>query len=270
MDFSALAALSDERIDVITGALLIAKDEYPGLDVERERSRLDELAKPLGRLDGLDAAEQATLVSEYLFGECGFRGNSEDYYDPKNTFLNDVLDRRRGIPISLSVVYAEVAKRGGVVANGIGFPGHFLVRIESESSGPIVVDPFGCGRIVGPGALDSLLERAHRRARKVDRSLLQPAPPRAVLVRMLMNLKGIYASRGELARLLVVLSRILELEPDSPNDRRDRGLIAMRLGSPRVAESDLRRYLELSPEAGDVPEVRRALGSVVDRGSPAN
>jgi regulator of sirC expression with transglutaminase-like and TPR domain len=145
-----------------------------------------------------------------------------------------------------------------------------LVRVESESGEPLVVDPFGAGRIVGAGALESLLGRANSRSRRIDRSMLAPASPRSILLRVLANLKGIYASRGELARLLVVLSRILELAPDSPTDRRDRGLIAMRLGSPRVAESDFRRYLELSPEAGDVAEVRRALGMVVDRATSAN
>jgi regulator of sirC expression with transglutaminase-like and TPR domain len=270
MDFATLAALPDERLDLLTGALLIAKDEYPGLEVSHERARIDALAAPLGRLDGLDAADQATLLSEQLFGDQGFRGNADDYYDPRNSYLNTVLDRRLGIPITLSVLYTEVARRAGVPASGVGFPGHFLVRIETDSGEPLVVDPFGGGRIVGRGTLESLIEKAPPGTKRSQRALLAPASARTVLVRMLANLKGVYAARGDLARLLVVISRILELSPNSANDFRDRGFVAMRLGSPRVAEGDLRRYLELQPEAGDVAEVRKILGKLSDRVSAFN
>lgn len=269
MDFSSLACLPDERMDVLTGALLIAKDEYPHLDVARERARIDALAMPLGRLDGLDAAEQATIVAEHLFGECGFRGNADDYYDPRNSFVNAVLDRRLGIPITLSLVYTEVARRAGVPASGVGFPGHFLVRIETDSGDPLMIDPFGGGRVVGRGTIESLLERGPGKKRG-GRALFVPASPRSVLSRMLGNLKGVYATRGELARLLVVISRILELNPDSSADVRDRALVAMRLGSTRVAESDLRRYLELSPEASDVAEIRRTLAKLSTRSAGWN
>jgi len=259
MDFASLAALPDDRMDVLVGALLIAKDEYPALDIPSESSRLDEIAAPLGRLDGLDAAEQASTLAERLFGECGFRGNAEDYYDPRNSFLNDVLDRRLGIPITLSLVYTEVARRAGVPANGVSFPGHFLVRIETVSGEPLMIDPFGGGRVVGRGTLDSLIERGRERAR-TKRSLVAAASPRTILSRMLVNLKGVYASRGELSRLLVVISRLLELSPDSAGELRDRGLVAMRLGATRVAESDLRRYVELFPNASDSEEMRRIVG----------
>ena len=269
MDFASLAALPDERIDVLTGALLIAKDEYPHLDVEHEEARIDEIAAPLGRLDGLDAADQASLLSERLFGECGFRGNAEDYYDPRNSYLNAVLDRRLGIPITLSLVYTEVARRAGVPASGVGFPGHFLVRIETESGEPLMVDPFGGGRVVGRGTLESLLDQG-RTAKRASRAALAPASPRTVLARMLGNLKGVYAARGELSRLLVVTSRLLELCPDSATDVRDRGLIAMRLGSPRVAEEDLARYLALEPEAADVAEIRRIVGRLREQRPQVN
>jgi len=266
MDFASFAALPDERLDVLTGALLIARDEYAGLDVAKERARVDALALPLGRLDGRSAESQASLLAEHLFTTLGFRGNSDEYYDPRNSFLNDVLDRRLGIPITLSVIYVEVARRAGVVANGIGFPGHFLVRIETESGDPLVVDPFEAGRVVGRDTLESMLPRGMR----LDRATLAPANPRAVLERMLGNLKAIYATRGELSRLLVVLSRLLELDPGLLDDRRDRGLIAMRLGSRDVAESDLREYLELAPEAGDAADIRRMLSRLKARTSPAN
>lgn len=269
MDFASLAALPDERIDVLMGALLIAKDEYPSLDVLHEKRRIDEIAAPLGRLDGLDAADQATLLSERLFGDCGFRGNADDYYDPRNSYVNAVLDRRLGIPITLSLVYTEVARRAGVPASGVGFPGHFLVRIETESGEPLMIDPFGAGRVVGRGTLESLLERGPT-PKRTSRALLAPANPRNILARMLGNLKGVYAARGELSRLLVVTSRLLELSPDSAADVRDRGLIAMRLGSPRVAEEDLARYLALEPEAADVAEIRRIVGRLREQTTAFN
>jgi regulator of sirC expression with transglutaminase-like and TPR domain len=264
MDFSSLAALPDERIDVLRGALLVAKDEYPTLDVARETARLDELAAPLGRLDGLAPADQASLIAERLFVECGFRGNEDDYYDPKNSFMNTVLDRRLGIPITLSLLYIEVARRAGVPASGVGFPKHFLVRIETESGEPLLVDPFGGGRVVGRGTLESWLDRGTRSPRG-GRAIVAPLSSRAILVRLLGNLKGVYASRGELSRLLVVISRMLELSPDSTDNLRDRGFVAMRLGAPRVAEGDFRRYLDLCPEAGDVAEVRRLLTKLSSR-----
>ncbi len=269
MDFATLAALPDDRIDALTGALLIAKDEYPSLDLAFERRRLDEIAAPLSGLGDREAAEQATTLAERLFGDCGFRGNADDYYDPRNSFMNAVLDRRLGIPITLSLVYTEVAKRAGVHASGVGFPGHFLVRIETDSGEPLMIDPFGGGRVVGRGTLDSLLERGPG-AKRVSRTLLSPASPRAILSRMLGNLKGVYAARGELSRLLVVTSRILELSPDSAADVRDRGLVAMRLGSPQVAEADLKRYLDLEPEAPDVAEIRRIVGKLSVRAVSVN
>jgi regulator of sirC expression with transglutaminase-like and TPR domain len=269
MDFATLAALPDDRIDVLTGALLIAKDEFPSLDIAHEKHRIDEIAEPLGRLGDLDAADQAALLSERLFGDCGFRGNADDYYDPRNSYLNAVLDRRLGIPITLSLVYTEVARRAGVPASGVGFPGHFLVRIETDSGEPLMIDPFGNGRVVGRGTLESLLERGPTNKR-TSRALLAPATPRTVLARMLGNLKGVYAARGELSRLLVVTSRLLELSPDSATDVRDRGLIAMRLGSPRVAEADLARYLTLEPEASDVAEIRRIVGRLREQTTAFN
>jgi regulator of sirC expression with transglutaminase-like and TPR domain len=226
VDFQTLARLPDERIDVLTGALLIARDAYPTLRVDVARAEVEDLAGPLGQLGGLDAEIQADRVSDHLFGACGFRGNTDDYYDPRNSFLNDVLERRLGIPITLSVLYVEVARRAGVTAHGIGFPGHFLVRVERESGPPLVVDPFVGGRIVGRSMLDSMARDAPA-ARRLARSLIAPASPRDVLSRMLANLKAVYAAQGDVARVLVVTSRILELLPDLPSELRDRGRLAL-------------------------------------------
>src|SRR6185369_878017 len=121
------------------------------------RSRIDAIAAPVGRLEGCSAEEQASVLAEHLFSALGFRGNAEEYYDPRNSFMNDVLDRRLGIPISLSILYVEVARRAGVRASGVGFPGHFLVRIERESGDPLIVDPFNSGRVLGRPTLESML-----------------------------------------------------------------------------------------------------------------
>ncbi|HVU01259.1 MAG TPA: tetratricopeptide repeat protein [Polyangiaceae bacterium] len=258
MDFSTLAALPDERMDVLRGALLVARDEFPTLSLERETARIDELAEPLGSLSGIGAGDQAVLLAEHLFGVHGFRGNHDEYYDPKNSYLNAVLDRKLGIPITLSILYVEVARRAGVPASGVSFPRHFLVRIETETGEPLLVDPFGGGRVVGRGTLESWLERGPTPVRNL-RARLSAASPGTILLRLLANLKGVYATRGDLSRLLVVISRMLELSPDSADDLRDRAFVAMRLGVPRVAEGDFRRYLDLCPEAGDVAEVRRLL-----------
>src|SRR5580704_18993410 len=161
--FEQLAALPDECIDVATGAALIARDTYASLDVDGLILRFDELAAPL-RSRGLSALapeDQADALSSYVCEDLGFRGNEQDYYDPRNTLLPDVLDRRLGIPITLSLVYCEVARRCGVFARGISFPGHFLARIDSRDGqdDPVVVDPFFAGRRLDRAALSKLLKR---------------------------------------------------------------------------------------------------------------
>lgn len=259
MDFRAYAAQSDDRLDLLTGALLIAKDAYPGLDVEAQIRRIDELAQPLlGRgLAALPAVAQAQILADHLFSISGFRGNTEDYYDPRNSLLNDVLDRRTGIPITLSIVYIEVSRRVGVQARGVGFPGHFLVRVD-DSEGTVIVDPFSGGQMLSEGALTQLLARGGARI-KLDRAMLAPTPVRHIVARVLMNLRGIYAARADYARLLVVLDRLIDLVPEVTDEVRERGLLLARLGAPGAALDDLRRYVRALPHAGDVPEVQKMI-----------
>jgi regulator of sirC expression with transglutaminase-like and TPR domain len=261
--FEQLAALPDECIDVATGAALIARDAYATLDVDRLLARFDDLAAPLSSrgLASLPAAEQADALSHLLYEELGFRGNEQDYYDPKNSFLPDVLDRKTGIPITLAIVYGEVARRSGVRARGISFPGHFLVRVDPEGSedSPVLVDPFFGGRRLDEPALQKLLERASPSQKLPLGEQLLPAGPRTVLVRMLINLKWIYATRGDFARALLALDRIISLTPDSVPALRERGLLAARLGSVEGARADLSRLLELVPQAPDASMIRQRL-----------
>jgi len=261
--FEQLAQLPDECIDVATGAALIARDAYATLDVDRLVARFDEMAAPLlgQSLPALPLADQADAVSKHVFGELGFRGNEHDYYDPQNSLLPDVLDRRLGIPITLALVYCEIARRSGVQARGISFPGHFLVRIDQpgHDDAPVTVDPFFSGRRLEEAALQKLLERAAVSQKFAIDEHLAPASARTMLVRMLINLKWIYATRGDFARALLALDRIISLTPDSVPALRERGLLAARLGSVEAARADLSRLLELVPQSPDAGSIRRQL-----------
>jgi regulator of sirC expression with transglutaminase-like and TPR domain len=259
--FEELARVADESLDVGVGAALIARDAHPTLDVGRLLARLDDLASAVALPKGASPAEQADCISGYLYGGLGFRGNEHDYYDPRNSLLPDVLERKLGIPISLAVLYCEVARRVGVRARGVSFPGHFLVRVDGASHDgdePIVVDPFFGGRRLDRPALQKLLERAAP-GQPLEPKHLSAASPRTILVRMLINLKWIHSTRGDLARSLLALDRIITLTPDSVAALRERGLLAARLGAVEAARADLSRLLELVPAAPDAGAIRATL-----------
>lgn len=274
LTFEALAALPDDSLDVAAGAALIARDAYPRVDTVQLLGRFDALAAPLAA-DGVGSVaprEQARRVSEHLYDTLGFRGNEGDYYDPRNSFLPDVLDRKLGIPITLALVYCEIARRAGVRARGVGFPGHFLVRVDGPEGddAPHVVDPFHGGRLLGRVELQSLLHRAAPTQKLDPAQHLVPATARATLVRMLINLKWVYTTRGDLARALLALDRIILLSPDSTAALRERGLLAARLGSVEGARADLSRLLELAPEAPDAESIRRQLSDLRGKSSVLN
>jgi regulator of sirC expression with transglutaminase-like and TPR domain len=276
--FEQLAKLPEECIDVATGAALIARDAHAGLDVARLIARFDDLAAPLADRDlaALSPEAQADAVSEHLYAQLGFRGNEQDYYDPKNSLLPDVLDRKLGIPITLALVYCEVAQRVGVRARGVSFPGHFLVRVDrpgadgDDAPPPVAVDPFFGGRRLDAPALQKLLERAAPSQKLCVGEHLAPASARTVLVRMLINLKWIYATRGDFARALLALDRIISLTPDSVPALRERGLLAARLGAVEAARADLSRLLELVPQAPDAGTIRQRLEELRAKASVLN
>jgi regulator of sirC expression with transglutaminase-like and TPR domain len=274
--FEDLGGLPDDRIDVAVGAALVARDAYASTDVARLVARLDELAAgaPFVARDlaALSTEEQAAALSDYLYERLGFRGNEQDYYDPKNSLLPDVLERRLGIPITLALVYCEVARRVGVRARGVSFPGHFLVRVDAagHEDAPTVVDPFFGGRCLDRGALEKLLERAAPGQTLVATTHLAAASARTILVRMLINLKWIYATRGDLARSLLALDRIITLTPDSIPALRERGFLAARLGAVEAARADLSRLLELVPTAPDAGAIRERLAELRAKASPLN
>lgn len=266
--FEELAKRTDDEIDVALGAALIAKDVYPDLQVGPLLAKLDELAHPLTSISMTEkgARGQADELAHYLYDACGFSGNEADYYDPKNSLLPDVLERRLGIPISLALVYTEVARRAGITARGVAFPGHFLVRIDTAKEAPLLVDPFFGGRVLDDAGLKQILARVTGDERPVLPHYLEAASARSILVRMLVNLRAIYLSRGDMARAMLAVDRMLCLTPDAPEPLRERGLLSMRLGAIEAARSDLERFLELAPNAQDAPAIRARLKEL--RGKP--
>ncbi|MCA9598963.1 MAG: tetratricopeptide repeat protein [Myxococcales bacterium] len=270
MEFHDFARQPDQQLDVGLGALLIAKDAYPSLDLALEQARLDALGLGPGALRELPPLSQARVLSEHLYGELGFRGNDSDYYDPRNSYLNDVMERRVGIPITLAVIYQDVARRAGVSASGVNFPGHFLLRIDAPDHAPLFIDPFHGGGVLDRDALFRLWAEVTGGKAEVDDKVLRATSSRQTLVRMLMNLRAIYATRGDYRALYLVLDRIVELAPDSASEVRDRGLLAAKLGAPRAALEDLALYLSMAPQAGDVAEVRRIVDAIEGKIGPEN
>ncbi|MBD9367071.1 SirB1 family protein [Xanthomonas sp. XNM01] len=261
-DWNTLAALDDERLPLLSTALLIARDEYPDLDPDQYDAQVqahaDHLRPEVAAIDVIPLKMAA--INRHLFDELGYSGNHDEYYDPRNSYLNQVLDRRLGNPISLAMVQMEVAHRLGIPLDGISFPGHFLVRLPVDD-GLLVMDPFNGGR---PLAVEELRERArpHLGEMPDDRVLLQilsPAPSRAILTRMLRNLHGLYAEAEAWDRAARSADRVLKLSPDQPDAVRDRGLAYLHMDYLPGARRDLARYLHLAPDAGDAATVREQL-----------
>jgi regulator of sirC expression with transglutaminase-like and TPR domain len=223
--FAHVCSRPEPELDLAEAALLLGDIAYGDVDVASGVAELDALGRAakrsIDRVDG-DAARVEALL-QFLYGESGFHGNQADYYDPRNSFVGDVLARRTGIPISLALVIVEVARRAGVEAQGVSFPSHFLVR-SPVPGGMLVVDPFE-GRLLGVNELRGLYARAiGSRAnasapRDVPPKLLEPAPKKQILLRMLTNLRGVYASTGDEARVRQVLERVEVLCPNDDTRR---------------------------------------------------
>jgi regulator of sirC expression with transglutaminase-like and TPR domain len=264
--FAHIAQLPDEEIDLARTALLISAIEEPQLDMSHQLELLDSLAAAASRRlgDGGGPLYCANVLSEYLFEEVGFQGNDEDYYDPRNSFLDEVLRRRLGIPITLSLVYIEVGKRVGLPMVGVGMPGHFLIRHRDEEG--LVLDPFEKGIVLSE-------EECIQKFRQVvppripwDVQHLEPIDNREFISRMLRNLKGIFWDRKDFHRALPMVDRLVVLEPDVIQERRDRGLVHYQLQNYPEALEDLEFYVDYGRSASDggvhrlVRELRSRLG----------
>jgi regulator of sirC expression with transglutaminase-like and TPR domain len=266
--FAALLARPEESIDLAEAALLIACEEYPSLEPGRYLAQLDRMGAALAaRLSPRAEAEAAAAVmNEYLFQEEGFRGNSDAYYDPRNSFLNEVLDRRVGIPITLSAVYMEIGRRAGVPVSGVGLPGHFVVKLEAAGH-EILVDPFHAGAILTKAHCQERLDRIFGGRVKVEPRMLEAVTPKQMLERMLRNLKAIYAKEGDHERTLRVLELLLRLRPANPEDLRDRGLVYAALDCYALAVRDLEAYLSNTAPAKRTKELLSALETLRLRAS---
>jgi regulator of sirC expression with transglutaminase-like and TPR domain len=295
--FATLAGIgiSDDAIDLTRAALLISRTRYPNLDIEAYAARMDSLAR---RVEGLvpkadspsatngvaeevpklDARQTISALNYVLFGELGLRGNRDDYYDPRNSFLNDVLDRGLGIPISLSVVYLEVARRIGFPVAGIGMPGHFLLQYrpttDTDSDGKlpgmnqpdlnqpdpnqeVLIDCFNQGHTLSPEDCQERLNEIYSGEMHLRPEFLHPVNHRQILTRMLNNLKTVYLSTRDFRKALIIADLMLVIRPHSAEDVKQRALLRYSLEMHNLAAQDLEEYLRLAPAAEDVDEVKQ-------------
>jgi regulator of sirC expression with transglutaminase-like and TPR domain len=268
--FAALVA-DDGQISQLEAAVAIGQDADPGLDVQGVLAEIDALAARLKKRIAADAAplQRLRYLNRYFFQELGFAGNVNDYYDPANSYLHRVLATRRGIPITLALIYIEIAQQIGLEARGVSFPGHFLIKLKM-SQGEVVIDPFN-GRSLSRDDLDERIAPYRRRHGLLEDAelplglFLQTATARAVLARMLRNLKEIHRGAEDWSHLLAVMQRLVVLLPDDWEERRDRGLVRAELGDAPGALEDLRVYLAEQPGADDA----RAIAARVDELSAA-
>jgi regulator of sirC expression with transglutaminase-like and TPR domain len=272
--FEEIVSQEDSKIDLAHACLMIARDAYPDLDVYRYLGEIERLAIRLrARLPANGGAEERVVaLNQFLFDDLGYAGNADDYYDPRNSYLNEVIDRKTGIPITLAIVYMEIGRRIGLPLDGVSFPGHFLVRLRLRG-GTLVLDPFAGGAPQSESELRSRLQRVIPEGVAADvpvaelplDQFLEPATKRQILGRMLRNLKGIYRERDKPEQMLAVLNRMLVLSPNAAAELRERGFIYQRLECWRFALKDLTDYLEREPDAPDLDDVRASLMDLTAR-----
>ena len=258
--FREMVSRPPEQIDLAAAALMIAFDEYPGLRISEYVERIDLLAEKTAAFLNPDAGPMDVIqsINYQLFEIEGFRGNQQDYYDPRNSFLNEVLDRKTGIPITLSVLYMEIGRRLGLNVEGVGMPGHFIVSCH-DNGVRIFVDPFGQGEILLEEGCQRKLAQLHGKEFRFDRSSLDAVDHRQILTRMLSNLKVIYWNQQNFAKALATIERILFIHPSSPTELRDHGFAHYQLSHLSSAIQSWSLYLELRPDAPDAAEVSKNL-----------
>jgi regulator of sirC expression with transglutaminase-like and TPR domain len=261
-----LAGAQADEVSLAEGALLIAAEEYDDLDVAAYLQRIDAMGAALRQRlrEDISTSDALVALNRYVFEELGFSGNADDYYDPRNSYLNDVIERRLGIPITLSVLYIEIGRRIGLPLQGVSFPSHFLVTCALRD-GTVVIDAFARGASLG---VEDLQERLRPLAKDIEldermlRTLLVPAAPRDVFTRMLRNLRAIHESRGDHLKALAASSRILMLAPEAADEYRHRAGLYMKLECARAALSDWKRYVALEPHAGDAEDARARIAEL--------
>jgi regulator of sirC expression with transglutaminase-like and TPR domain len=261
--FAALVDHDQEGFRLAEAALLIAQEEYATLDVTAYLTRINSIADTIKAQLALELDPMRIVqgINTQLFDELGFRGNQEQYNDPRNSFLNDVIERRLGIPITLSVLYIEIGRLVGLPIAGVGLPGHFIIKYTAQPE-PFWIDPFNRGTVMTREDCQQLLQQFYGEKLPWNEAFLDPVSDHNILQRMLNNLKIIYARQGEHRRALSVIERILVLSPDLPYEIRDRGLVHYQLGHLQAALHDLQRYLELFQEAPDAVTITRHIDAL--------
>ena len=258
--FEEILSEKDERIDLARACLMIAQDAYPGLDVERYLGDLERMAIRLrGRIPHSGQAEERVVaLNQFLYGELGFWGNTENYYDPRNSYLNDVIDRQTGIPLTLSLVAITVGGRAGLTVEGVGLPGHFVVKAV-EGSREVLFDPFHEGRLLAPRECEVLVEQVTGSPFNATPEALTAAPLLLIVVRLLTNLKAIYLRTSDFGRAVRIIERLRQLLPDDPLQQRDLGATLLHAGRPGRAVDYLEAYLQAMPDAEDEEAVQQLL-----------
>ncbi len=254
----------EEHIDLTRAALIIARTEYPELDPEPYVSRIYALAARVGeQIAGPgEPAETIAALNAVLFDQEGFRGNRDVYYDPRNSFLNDVLDRRLGIPITLALVYMEVARHVGFPLFGVGMPGHFLLKHYDVEGHEVLIDVFNRGRILTPTECQRRLDEIYAGQLPLQPEYLMAVSRRQMLTRMLNNLKSIYLASRNFKKALPIVDLVLAIYPRSPEDMKQRAFLRYSAHDLRGAATDLETYLKMSPEASDADEMRHTALSI--------
>ncbi len=260
-----MASMKVDQRGWLQAAIEIASDHDQTLEPGAVQRHLDELATPLreGQLHLASPLRQAQELSGLIYERFGFSGDHASYDDPANSLISQVLTRRRGIPITLALVYCEVATRLGVRAAGISFPGHFLVKIVDTArpgrvDRSVFIDPFEQGQVLSPDDLASLAMSVNG-SPEVDEAWLQPATINDIRRRMLNNLRAQFQKRRDMGHVLLVLHRMCQCEPEAASCYRERGLLHRQLGAHHAAIDDLERYLELAPRATDAQQVSELL-----------
>ncbi len=259
-----VAFFSSKKYNLVEKCLKLAQVlEYPDLDIQSYIEKINEIAKSLKVLlsDVKNPTYLISMLNEHLFSGFGLRGDTDDYYDPKNNFLNYVIEKKTGIPITLSIIYIEVAKRIGLDLRICGFPSHVVVKYGEE----MVLDPFEGGRLLGIEDLEEILYRNFGEEIEFSPEFLDELPEEKILIRIIRNLKNSYAQSYAYEKALKCTNIILASEPDSPDEIRDKGILLDRLSNHKDALEYLNRYLVVAPEASDVDFILELIHNVREK-----
>lgn len=269
--FSEIVVCDEHQLELDRAALLLAAEEYPHMEIEHYLNQLDTFAEDAKARDDIhaDPLSRIMWLNHLLLGELEFCGNTKNYYDVRNSFLNEVIDRRLGIPITLSVIYIEVARRIGLTLFGVGLPGHFLVKYSDQAQ-EIFVDPFHGGRILTVDHCREMIAEMYDGRIKFQPAFLRAVTKKQILARMLQNLKGIYSQAMDHHKTLGVIEQLLLITPNSPTEIRDRGIAGLATKRYVQARADLEEYLRRAPMAEDASEIKKQISQLRQRQAQLN